>query len=264
MPHALQVAILRNAARIVPASARAEWLAEWRAELWYVEHDATFFCFGSFRDALWLRLRSFSARRIFSLDSPVRCVLFLVSLVVLALLPLALLPCSSPAAFRAGGAREFAMNLCWMYLESLIVFVTVDPLRLCGYSANGHGPWHRVRVRRWAFLAAKIALLSPILCLATFFLASMFPPAPVLILPGLILAFRWALADQRQRCPVCLHFLSNAVEVGGPADMLFQPRGTELHCARGHGSLFVPDTPTSWCRSQRWQYMGVPSAGRPR
>lgn len=65
MPRALHTAILRNAALLVPASARAEWLAEWSAELWYVDRDATAFCLGSFRDALSLRLRV-SARGAFS------------------------------------------------------------------------------------------------------------------------------------------------------------------------------------------------------
>ena len=62
MLRTLHVAILRNAALFVPAAERAEWFAEWRAELCYVDHGATSFCLGSFRDALWLRRNSLSAR----------------------------------------------------------------------------------------------------------------------------------------------------------------------------------------------------------
>ena len=80
MPRALHIAILRNAALLVPAPERGEWLAEWKAELYYVGHDATAFCLGSFRDALWLRRKSFSVRRMFSLDSPLSCVLLLAAL----------------------------------------------------------------------------------------------------------------------------------------------------------------------------------------
>lgn len=262
MPRSLHAAILRNAARLVPAPARAEWLAEWSAELWYVEHDATSFCLGSFRDALWLRLRGFSVRRLFSLDAPLLCALFLISFVALVLLPVVASPRSSPSAFWPGGAKEFAVDLCWMYLESLMVFLTLDPLALGDYSANGHALSPLIRIRRWVFLAIKLALLPPSLLLVTVALASIFPPAPVLWLPGLILGFRWALADQRQRCPVCLRFLSNPVEIGSPGHMLFQPHGTEAVCTRGHGSLYVPRTPASWCNTQRWQYASGDSAPR--
>src|ERR1700761_9759417 len=61
--------ILRSAAWLVPAQERAEWLAEWQAELWHVWHardsksrgrfqgssEVTDFCLGAFRDACWLR-----------------------------------------------------------------------------------------------------------------------------------------------------------------------------------------------------------------
>jgi len=63
------VAILRLAARLVPSQKREEWLAEWKSELWHVwqmchqgahpsphdEHEATTFCLGAFKDALWIR-----------------------------------------------------------------------------------------------------------------------------------------------------------------------------------------------------------------
>ena len=53
----------------MPGGERAEWLAEWQAELWHVWHTysrkscgcfrggqaVTAFCFGAFHDAFWLR-----------------------------------------------------------------------------------------------------------------------------------------------------------------------------------------------------------------
>ena len=51
----LPLAILRTAALLVPGESRAEWLAEWRSELWYVHGNTAAFCAGAFRDALWVR-----------------------------------------------------------------------------------------------------------------------------------------------------------------------------------------------------------------
>ncbi len=86
MLRVLHIAMLRNAALLARLLDRSEWLAEWKAELCYVSHDATAFCLGSFRDAFWLRRKSFSARRAFSLDSPLRCLLLLAVLAVLTFL----------------------------------------------------------------------------------------------------------------------------------------------------------------------------------
>ncbi len=52
----LQHIILHVASLLAPSDQRAEWLEEWRSELWYVpRRGATRFCLGAFRDALWLR-----------------------------------------------------------------------------------------------------------------------------------------------------------------------------------------------------------------
>jgi hypothetical protein len=67
----------------------------------------------------------------------------------------------------------------------------------------------------------------------------------------------WALADQRQRCPVCLRLLSNPTRIGNSAQLVLGSYGAELMCNRGHGSLYVPTVPTSWCSSQRWQYLDL-------
>src|SRR5579859_5490051 len=52
--------LLRCAASLVPARERAEWLAEWRAEVWHVwdsygRSQVTDLCLGAFQDAFWLR-----------------------------------------------------------------------------------------------------------------------------------------------------------------------------------------------------------------
>src|ERR1700722_16199831 len=135
MASALHVAILRTAALIVPAPGRAEWLAEWNAELCYVERGATAFCLGSFRDALWLRRKSFSARRAFSLDSPLRCVFFLAALAFLSYFSAFGLPSRRMFLFLSSplGREKFAFGCLWLYLESLLVLLTLNPMALGEY-----------------------------------------------------------------------------------------------------------------------------------
>lgn len=263
MPRALHVAILRNAALLVPASARAEWLAEWRAELWYVEHDATAFCLGSFRDALFLRIKSFDARRALSLDSPSRCVLLLAGVAALTVwLAISSGSLSFPP-WSLAGAEDFTKGLLAMYALSLPFLLILNPLTLGSYPTNEYAPSLSFRLRRWLFVVVKFSLLVPIVYFATAAVSTVFPPATFILYIGLIFGFRWALADQMQRCPVCLHFLSNPVTIGSDSHTVFQRYGTELSCARGHGSLYIPRAPTSWCMNQRWQYIGIPpSSGR--
>jgi hypothetical protein len=255
----LQVTILRNAALFVPAPERAEWFAEWRAELCYVDHGAITFCLGSFRDALWLRRNNPNPRPRFSLESPFRCVLFLVSLAALIMaiaLPswkLWLPACSSPGSLQ--GREQFMFSLLGMYLLSLLVLLTLNPLALGECRANRYAPTLRIRLRRWIFLGIKIALLVPTVFFAVGVIISIFPPASLLLFLGWISGLRWALADQRRRCPVCLHLLSNPVEIGSPAQTVLGWYGTELICTRGHGFLYVPGAPMSWCSRQRWQYL---------
>ena len=85
----LSLFILRCAAWMVPGRERAEWLAEWQAELWHVwqsydrkahgcfrgGQEVTGFCLGAFHDALWLRWYSPRSipRRILRTGSASRC-----------------------------------------------------------------------------------------------------------------------------------------------------------------------------------------------
>jgi hypothetical protein len=53
-------------------------------------------------------------------------------------------------------------------------------------------------------------------------------------------AMLWAVADQRQRCPMCLRRLIAPVAIGSWAS-LFEPAATEFLCENGHGALAVAD-----------------------
>jgi hypothetical protein len=73
--------LLRCAASLVPGRERAEWLAEWRAEVWHVwdsygrSSQVTDLCLGAFQDAFWLRWHSprSISRRILRTGSASRC-----------------------------------------------------------------------------------------------------------------------------------------------------------------------------------------------
>lgn len=246
MSRALEAAILHSAALLVPSSAREEWLAEWNAELWYVERDTTAFCLGSFRDAFWLRIKSVSARRVLSLDSPSRCILFLSGLAALTLLVSA--PPHSLSSLSWPKVKQLAISVFWMYFEASLILLTLS--QTSGSVSVKLSRALAVKFRRGAFLASKIAFLPLIVFFATNPLALMFPPAACILFVGLIFGLRWALADQRQRCPICLHMLSDRIEIGSAAHTLFRPYGTELSCIRGHGPFYLPGTDTSWCTAQ--------------
>jgi hypothetical protein len=256
MRRVLHIAILHNAALLVPGRERAEWLAEWKAELHYVGHDATSFCFGSFRDALWLRSNSpRSPRHSFNLDSPLRCMFSLAALVasvIAAALPFHKHWLASLSLTEVG---QIALGCLSMYLLCLLVVAALNPLGLGEYPVNSYAPSLIIRLRRWLFLAVKIALVGMIFWFAAIALLPMFPGAPSILMFGWIFGLRWALSDQRQRCPVCLHPLSHPTRIGSPAQSLFDWYGTEYICARGHGLLYVPGAPTTWCSKQRWHYL---------
>jgi len=310
----LHVAILQGAALLVPPANRAEWLAEWRAELWYVNRRATAFCLGSFCDAFWLHRNSPApiTRRKFSLDSPVRCVMFLALLTCLSWLlafgwpshdvsppspahgvqdlakvsaarqPNELAPpvlvesdqpqanrtprrssviaCNQPAQQRAETSPQASENLPLACLATCIltlgILSSVRPLSLGEYPANRYAPATPFRLLRWVFLTIKISLLLSAAICGSLVLGTIIQPiAPMAMFLGLYFGFRWALMDQRQRCPVCLRLLSDPTRIGDSSQSFLGWYGTELVCSQGHGLLYIPGTSTSWCRTQRWQYL---------
>src|ERR1700691_1780369 len=88
-----QRAVLRAASLLAPADRRAEWMEEWRSELWYVPRcRAMAFALGAFRDALWLRRNLSEAERPspmtrtgIHLESPLSCLAWLATLAAVSL-----------------------------------------------------------------------------------------------------------------------------------------------------------------------------------
>jgi hypothetical protein len=160
--------------------------------------------------------------------------------------------------------REPLSIFLFALLLACLALPATTSLPLGEYPANRkHVPW-TTTVRRWAFLSVKFILIVPIVYFASLDLAygsgflsvgaSEFLELLVSFC-ALLFAFRWALRDQRKRCPVCLRTLTNPARVGQFSRNFLAWNGTELVCLSGHGLLHVPDIPTSWFSSQRWLYL---------
>lgn len=135
----------------------------------------------------------------------------------------------------------------------LAAFRAVAPFGLGAYASNNHR-WS-VRSRGWIFMTIKLVLLFPIVICCAFGL-SVLPVSPQALFMGSILALRWAISDQRSRCPVCLHSLSHPVTMGEASHTFLDWYGTEFVCARGHGFLHVAEVRTSCSVEQRWLAFG--------
>jgi hypothetical protein len=153
---------------------------------------------------------------------------------------------------------EFALFLALLALPAVI------SVTLSESSFSAHRPGFKRRLARWAFLAAKLFLIAAIGCFASLDLAyssvpAWSPWAPfVQLVAGFVICLfglRWALADQRQRCPVCLRRVTHPARVGLASRTFLGWNGTELICLGGHTLLHVPSLPTSWFGAPRWLYL---------
>ncbi len=68
-------------------------------------------------------------------------------------------------------------------------------------------------------------------------------------------ALAWSIADQRQRCRVCLRRLGMAAHVGCTGCLLLDWAGTELVCVEGHGMLHVPEMVACWQDPDKWTFL---------
>jgi hypothetical protein len=249
------VGILTTASWLVPVEQRAEWLAEWKGELWHIQSGAAIFCLGSFRDAAWLRRHNPEPppARPCRLESPARCLLLLATAAAASSLCALRLP-EGPVTTAIANTfpRSPTHSFLLMIAMSCLILPVITSFSLGDYPAR------KYRLRRWLFLAAKIGLILPVVYAGCLYINYQYlshpsSPAPVqVLLLGCLLAFRWALNDQRQRCPVCLRALGHAAQVGQPARNFLEWNGTELMCGRGHGLLHIPATPADWSGRQRW------------
>ena len=148
-------------------------------------------------------------------------------------------------------------------LLALLALPATTSLPLGEYPVSGDQVSWSIRLRRWMFLAVKFSLILPTVYYGSLDLAHAATASPltaeyIQIVSSFLMAlfgFRWALRDQRKRCPVCLCTLTHPARVGQPSRNFLAWHGTELICAGGHGLLHVPELPTSWFATQRWLYL---------
>lgn len=275
-----QLAILHSARLLVPRGQRAEWLAEWEAELEYVrqnaEAEAISFCLGAFRDAFWLRRNSLpSTRPAAVLASPYHCVAFLAVLAAAAVFfpfrPLFPTPPPAPppidTARVAGACCELGVAMalliaCRSAIQRGLEFLAdgfEQPVKLdlCLTSLVGSqehparrcAPHGFSGLRCWVFLAAKSVLL---VLIVVFGMADLGWAGGFGIF-FFVLAFRWAVDNYLERCPICLRRLTNPTRIGEPSHTFLAWYGTELMCDRGHGCCTCRrSTPVATTRSTGW------------
>jgi MacB-like periplasmic core domain len=156
------------------------------------------------------------------------------------------------------GMYEFAILLAFLALPA------ITSVSLGEYNFSEHRPSWTTTARRWGFLAAKIALLLPAVYFTSLDAAYWntmtysIPAQYVQLLASFsmcLFGLRWALLDQRQRCPVCLRRVTNPAHVGLAGRTFLAWNGTEMICTSGHTLLHVPGLPTSWFSTQRWMYL---------
>jgi hypothetical protein len=147
---------------------------------------------------------------------------------------------------------------------ALVALPAVISVSLGDSDIAAHRPSFRQRTFRALFLAAKLMLIAALGFTASLDLAyvnttgySSFAECSQLLFCFTIclFGFRWAVADQRKRCPVCLRRVTNPASVGLASRTFLGWNGTEMICMGGHALLHVPSLPTSWFSDQRWLYL---------
>jgi hypothetical protein len=133
-------------------------------------------------------------------------------------------------------------------LPATILMLGIALIVLPTTTAFAVGRHHRGRAR--LFLAAKLALALTGVYHAAHLLAPVMLAYGLLI--GFILAIRWAIDDQRRRCPDCLRRVTNPVSFGCLSHTLLDWHGAEFVCPAGHGMLQVSATPASPYAPLHW------------
>jgi hypothetical protein len=256
----LQYTTLRVASLLAPSDQRAEWIEEWRSELWYVpRRGATLFCMGAFRDAFWLR-RNHGARvkrtRI-HLESPLSCLALLGALSALSIFIVLHLLAPRLEPGSPSGVRDLPGICSPMLLFSCLLLP--GTLRVWRAPANRQAlPWPS-RMRRGSFLVLKIALLQPII-LCGFFVQILMGRlggiTGIMWDAASILALRWVITDQQRRCPMCLRLLTKPVRIGTPSRTFLEWYGTESTCPRGHGLLHISEMSSGYSEKPQWLRLG--------
>ncbi len=156
---------------------------------------------------------------------------------------------SSPSLYVSGAG--------FTVTSLLLLLAAVVPRGRFSLRAMAGVPFSKAS-RYWWFFFGKTTLLLGILILIWFeSTQGLRDPVSGLLsswvfLLACVAVAVFSLADQRRRCPVCLHRLSMPVSMGTYSRPLLDPASTELLCDQGHGMLTVPDTESSTSGPERW------------
>jgi hypothetical protein len=255
--------ILRAASLLIPHCLRTEWFAEWNGELWYVLRTPgslkLSFCLGAFQDALWLRRNPCSevAPGHAWLQSPWKtlCLLACLAAASTGIFLYAVDPVRAPHTYRE--YRVVILDYLFLTAVAFLLTSVTSSLSLGEYPEAPSSPARARRFYRWAFLAMKFLLIGPIVLFGTYDIVKLLSSArPMALHPHaslvlFVIAFRWALHDQRRRCPVCLRLLNESASIGQFSHNFLEWYGRELFCIKGHGLLHVPEIATTYS-AQRW------------
>ena len=282
--------LLPVAANLVPAPRRADWVKEWRAELWTLSHRsqvrfdlasrrregrdakrphfghlepvdfaALSLAYGIVADSMWLRWDWARER---AATSAYACLWVLSAYCAACAAIERVVQESWTGAFRLAEVH-FVAGFLLAAVPGVMAAVVTYPLR--PLRCNGHDAGRRgllsARARWKLFLAAKVGLT-----LMLGFLASLVAVEPLRLLAGrcsdwfelalyaltVTAGMRWALLDQEGRCQRCLRVLSQPMRVGPPSWNFLEWSGMEQACTDGHGRLQVAQMRGSWCWYDRW------------
>src|SRR5262249_49236793 len=156
---------------------RADWIAEWTSELWYVLREcdgrrALLFCLGAFQDALWLRRNQFvPAAHTHPLQSPLRCLSLLATTAAVAIALFLRAPGPLDAVLRREKPWLLFAHLFMVAVGFLVMSATTS-LSLGEYPVSRSSPARARRFQRWVFLGTKFILVTAIVFCGTFDLAT--------------------------------------------------------------------------------------------
>jgi hypothetical protein len=240
--------------RIAGVAPAAAWQLPGAPDIWLLESDAQLASGSSLRANGFL-FAQLSDRGLASMDGPG---------ITIAALDLADVsidlyggPIIAPVE-GSWGIYKFAVFL------ALLALPAVTSVSLGDNHVSSHRPGAKQRTWRALFLLAKFLLVAAIGFYASLDLAycsmtgysAMGEMLQLMICFSICLAgFRWVVADQRKRCPVCLRRVTNPATVGLASRTFLGWNGTELICMGGHALLHVPSLPTSWFSGDRWLYL---------
>lgn len=261
--------VLPFAARLTPAQRRNEWLREWRAELWCLQHggrrvrwdhdvmSAASLAYGMMADAAWLGFDAALAKR----RGTASACLWVLAAWCLVCAGLERMMMGSWTVFWSVLETHFLNGYIFIAAPAVFASAATNPVRPPRCEGTHRRGWLTTKARWNLFLWAKVALT-----LALGFFACMAATAPLRMEIGrwadwvemplfavtVTAGLRWALLNQEQRCQTCLRMLKQPTRLGPPSYNFLEWSGMELACSDGHGQLHVPEMRGSWCWYDLW------------